>query len=161
MRQPKPQNCTIFTGTKQYNGKNNRNIFRIKKVEILPFFSSHADASLLYTFASAESAMRKARRKQLPPIPNTINELGDVLSKSNLFRIHSGPNKDKFYQTALTVGDTTCLIFLHRKTLQLIGRIDEMHVDVSFDIKPSTQSQYYLLIAHCVQIYTVCIGICL
>lgn len=49
--------------------------------------SQHSEAALLYTYAAGESAMRKARRKQLPPVPGTIQDVGEVLTKSNLFRV--------------------------------------------------------------------------
>lgn len=110
---------------------------------------------MLYTYSSAESAMRKARRKQLPPVPNTIQELGNILFTSNIFKINSGTTRDQFYQTTLILEDTTCLIFIHIKTLELIGRIDEMHIDVTFEITPSTPPNYFLLTAHSVHLYQV------
>lgn len=110
---------------------------------------------MLYTYSSAESAMRKARRKQLPAIPNTIQELGNILFTSNIFKIHSGSNQDQFYQTTLMLEDTTCLIFVHMKTLELIGRIEEMHIDVTFEISPSSPPNYFLLTAHSINLYHV------
>lgn len=130
----------------------------VDHVNILFFAYRHSDAAMLYTFTSAESAMRKARRKQLPPVPNSIQELGNILFTSNLFKIHSGQTKDQFYQTTLMLEDTSCLIFIHIKTLELIGRVEEMHLDVSFDIMPSTPPSYFLLTAHSVHFYQV-IGI--
>lgn len=115
----------------------------------------HSDAALLYTFPAAESAMRKARRKQLPPVPNTVEDLGDVLVNSNLFRIHSGANKDQFYQTTLVLDGSTCLIFAHMKTLEQVGRMDEMHLDASIEVTPNIPPKYYLLTVHSVQSYNV------
>lgn len=111
----------------------------------------HSDAALLYTFAQAESAMRKARRKQLPKVPNSIRELGDVLAVSDIFRIHTGANRDPFYQSSIVLEDATCAIFMHKKTLELIGRVEEMHVDASFHIKPQNPLSYYLFTAHAIQ----------
>lgn len=112
----------------------------------------HADASLLYTFHAAESAMRKARRKQLPQIPNNINELDDILNRSNLFRINSGTSNCKFYRQTLKTDDAICVLFMHEKTIKAIGHIDEVHLNNAFDVK-STKSllSYHLLIIHAMQ----------
>lgn len=115
----------------------------------------HSDAALLYIFSAAESAMRKARRKQLPQAPHEISELGDVLSNSNLFRIHSGSLRDQFYQTTLTLKDTTCVIFIHLKTLEVVGLIEELHINASLDAEPQTPPSYHLLIMHAIRAYQV------
>lgn len=111
----------------------------------------HADASMLYTYSAAESAMRKARRKQLPPVPDTIQDLGEVLTNSNLFRVHSGQNKDKFYQTTLDLDGSTCLIFAHIKTLEQLGKVEEMYLDASIQMLPNFSTEYHLLTVHSVQ----------
>lgn len=113
--------------------------------------SQHAEASLLYTYAAAESAMRKARRKQLPPVPETIQDVGEVLSNSNLFRVHSGQNKDKFYQTMLDLNGSTCLIFCHIKTMEQLGKVEEMYVDASISMSSNFSTEYHLLTVHSVQ----------
>lgn len=110
---------------------------------------------MLYSFSAAESAMRKARRKQLPQAPNKICQLDDILSQSKLFYIQSGNEKEQFYQTTISMKNSTCAIFLHLKTLELIGRIDEIHFDVTFESKPQTPPNYYLLTAHSVQLHNV------
>lgn len=112
----------------------------------------HSEAALLYGFTMAESAMRKARRnKQLPQIPNTIKELGEVLTTSELFRINNGTNRDGFFQATILLDDSTCVIFMHKRTLDSIGRIEEMHVDATFHIVPQNPPNYYLFSAHSVQ----------
>lgn len=113
--------------------------------------SQHVEASLLYTYAAAESAMRKARRKQLPPVPESIQDVGEVLTNSNLFRVHSGQNKDKFYQTMLDLNGSTCLIFAHMKTMEQLGKVDEMYLDASIKMLPNFSTEYHLLTVHSVQ----------
>lgn len=113
--------------------------------------SQHAEASLLYSYGAAESAMRKARRKQLPPVPESIQDVGEVLSHSNLFRVHSGQNKDKFYQTMLDLNGSTCLIFAHMKTIEQLGKVEEMYIDASIKMLPNFSSEYHLLTVHSVQ----------
>lgn len=116
----------------------------------------HSEAALLYPFALAESAMRKARRKQLPQAPKNIDELSDILGNSTLFRIHSGSNKDQFYQKTLTFEDGACVIFIHMKTLTALGHIDEIHLNMALDIPAtSTTIPYYLLIIHAARSYYV------
>lgn len=112
----------------------------------------HSEAALLYGFPMAESAMRKARRnKQLPQIPNSIKELGEILTSSELFRIHNGTNRDGFYQATISLEDSTCVVFMHKRTLESIGRIEEMHVDTTYHIVPQNPPNYYLFSAHSVQ----------
>lgn len=113
----------------------------------------HSDAALLYTFTAAESAMRKARRKHLPKAPNTIEELADILANSMLFRIHSGgSSRDPFYQTTLTQEDGAVAIFAHMKTLELIGRIEELQMIVALTAPATaTTPAYHLLVVHAVQ----------
>lgn len=115
----------------------------------------HSDAALLYTFNAAESAMRKARRKQLPLAPSTIQELSDILSTSKLFRIHSGSKREQFYQTTLTIDDVACVIFIHYKTLDTLGPIEELHINHSLNIQSESSSAYHLLIVHAVQSFSV------
>ncbi|XP_053695357.1 uncharacterized protein LOC128742889 [Sabethes cyaneus] len=107
----------------------------------------HSDASLLYTFSQAESCMRKARRKQHPQEPSSIEELKEILDNSDLFRIHSGSTRDDFYQTMITLESTTCLILWHYKTIDMIGRVDELYVDCSLSLELNSTCKYYLLVA--------------
>lgn len=111
----------------------------------------HADAALLYTFTAAESAMRKARRKQLPHVSNTINELDEILANSSLFRISCGARSDRFYQQTLNVTDATCAIFVHRPTLDAIGQVEELHMNFSVDAERITPPVYHVMVVHAVQ----------
>lgn len=111
----------------------------------------HQDAALLYTFTSAESAMRKARRKQLPPPPNNVRDLENILNTTNTFRIHSGSRRDPFYQTTLTLNDeSSCVIFMHLKTIELLNHIDEIHINDAINMDANIQS-HHLLIVHAVK----------
>lgn len=114
----------------------------------------HSDAALLYTFAAAESAMRKARRKQLPPVPESFQGLGQTLVNSSLFCVHSGTNRDQLYQTTLMLTEGNCMIFAHMKTIQFVGRVDEMHFDASLDFVMDGMT-YHLMTVHAVQTYSV------
>ncbi|KAL1376396.1 hypothetical protein pipiens_016914 [Culex pipiens pipiens] len=91
----------------------------------------HSDASLLYTFSQAESCMRKARRKQHPQEPTSIGELREFLESSELFRIHSGSSRDAFYQSSLEVQDATCVVLWHSRTVEAVGKMDEIYVECS------------------------------
>lgn len=117
----------------------------------------HADAALLYTFHTAESAMRKARRKQYPQAPNNSNELNDILANTKLFRIHSGARNGQFYQRTLSADDAICVLFMHERTLQAIGHIDELHMNNVTEIKLQSSNSYHLLIVHAMQMNHVCV----
>ncbi|XP_031628164.1 uncharacterized protein LOC116343963 [Contarinia nasturtii] len=115
----------------------------------------HSDAALLYTFSAAESAMRKARRyKQLPQAPHSVQDFDNILSNTNIFRIHSGSRRDPFYQTTLTLNDdSVCVIFMHMKTIETIGHIEEIHINDSMNTDPDIQLTHHLLIVHAVKNY--------
>lgn len=117
----------------------------------------HSEAALLYTFAAAESAMRKARRKQLPQAPNSIEELADILVNSTSFRIHSGSNRDPFYQTSIALEDGICVIFFHMKTIETLGRIEELQLNTSLDTSSMApmSNVYHLLFFHAVYLHYV------
>lgn len=117
----------------------------------------HSDAALLYTFSSAESAMRKARRyKQLPLAPSNVQDLDNILNNTNIFRIHSGSRRDPFYQTTLTLNDdSVCVIFMHMKTIEAIGHIEEIHINDAINGDPDIQLTHHLLIVHAVKNYYV------
>lgn len=118
----------------------------------------HSEAALLYTFAAAESAMRKARRKQLPQAPNNIEELSDILVNSTLFRIHSGSNRDQFYQTSIALENGVCVIFFHMKTIETLGRVEELQLNTVLDTSVKAMSNmYHLLIFHAVYSHHVSI----
>ncbi|XP_055692909.1 uncharacterized protein LOC129795546 [Lutzomyia longipalpis] len=109
----------------------------------------HGEAALLYSYNLAESAMRKARRKQLPTIPTTIRELTEALKVSDLFRVTCGNRKEQFYRTTIELEEGSCVIFIHGKTLQAVGKIEEMHVDASVECMAKPRG--YLLTIHAVQ----------
>lgn len=117
----------------------------------------HSDAALLYTFSAAESAMRKARRyKQLPQAPQNVQDFDNILSNTNMFRIHSGSRRDPFYQTTLTLNDdSVCVIFMHMKTIETIGHIEEIHINDAMNTAPDIQLTHHLLIVHAVKNYYV------
>lgn len=112
----------------------------------------HADAAMIYSFTQAESCMRKARRKVPPQLCTTIRELSEILTNSSLFFVTCGAEKENLYKTTITVEDGTCLLFMHYKTLEKIGRVEEMHVDHSIKSEPAPPNfNYSILTVHAVQ----------
>lgn len=112
----------------------------------------HADAALLYPFTSAESAMRKARRKQLPK--ESATRIADIVSildgGKDFLQVNSGAQKERIYQKTISLLDATCMIFMHRKTFELLPRFDEIHMDGSFEFVCPNQPDYYLITFHAV-----------
>lgn len=112
----------------------------------------HSDAAMIYSFTQAESCMRKARRKQPPQSCTTIRELSDILGASSLFSVTCGADKENLYKMTIIHDDGTCLVFMHYKTLEKIGRIEEMHVDHSIRSEPSAPNfNFTILTIHTVQ----------
>lgn len=96
--------------------------------------------------------MRKARRKQLPQAPNDVRDLEKFLSNTNTFRIHSGSRRDPFYQTTLTLNDeSSCVIFMHFKTIELLGYIEEIHINDAINTDANIQFKHHLLIVHAIK----------
>lgn len=116
----------------------------------------HSEAALLYTFMQAESAMRKARRKQLPVAPKTITELGNILSTTELFQIHTGSKKEPFYQSTIINDNASCVILMHTKTINFIGRIEDLHIDCSTFIQPQGATSYYIFTIHSIHGHEGC-----
>ncbi|XP_055907079.1 uncharacterized protein LOC129942249 [Eupeodes corollae] len=112
----------------------------------------HADAALLYPFTSAESAMRKARRKQLPK--ESATKIADIVSildgGKDFLQVNSGSQKERIYQKTISLPDATCMIFMHKKTFELLPRIDEIHMDGSFEFVCPNQPDYFLITFHAV-----------
>lgn len=111
----------------------------------------HSDAAMIYSFTQAESCMRKARRKQPPQSCTTIRELSEILTNSSLFFITCGADKENLYKTTLIHDDGTCLIFMHYKTLEKIGRVDEMHVGMLKSEPAPPNFNYSILTIHAVE----------
>lgn len=101
--------------------------------------------------------MRKARRyKQLPQAPNNVHDLDNILNNTNMFRIHSGSRRDPFYQTTLTLNDdSVCVIFMHMKTIESLGHIEEIHINDALNADPDIQLTHHLLVVHAVKNYYV------
>lgn len=116
----------------------------------------HSEAALLYTFMQAESAMRKARRKQLPVAPKTITELGDILSTTELFQIHAGSKKEPFYHSTIMNDNTTCVLLMHTRTINIIGKIEDLHIDCSTFVHPQLSEGCYIFTIHSIQAYEGC-----
>lgn len=73
-----------------------------------------------------------------------------------MFRIHSGSRRDPFYQTTLTLNDdSVCVIFMHIKTIETIGHIEEIHINDGINADPDIQLTHHLLIVHAVKNYHV------
>lgn len=102
--------------------------------------------------------MRKARRyKQLPQAPNNVQDFDNILNNTNMFRIHSGSRRDPFYQTTLTLNDdSVCVIFMHMKTIETIGHIEEIHINDDINGQSDIQLTHHLLVVHAVKNYYVC-----
>ncbi|XP_063708209.1 uncharacterized protein LOC134836871 [Culicoides brevitarsis] len=112
----------------------------------------HSDAAMIYSFTQAESCMRKARRKQPPTSCTTIRELSEILGSSSMFYISCGNDKENLFKTTIMLEDATCLIFMHHKTLEKLGKIEEIHVDHSIKSEPAPPNfNYSILTIHAVQ----------
>ncbi len=46
---------------------------------LIKYYYRNPNAALIYTWPTAESSMRQARRQHVPPLPTTLRELGEYL----------------------------------------------------------------------------------
>lgn len=100
--------------------------------------------------------MRKARRKKFSQTPSRLNDLADVFTNTSMYRIQSGSRRDPFYQTTLRLSeDSVCAIFIHFKTVETIGHIEEIHMNDAINTDPSIHLTHHLLIVHAVKNYAV------
>lgn len=96
--------------------------------------------------------MRKARRKQPPQSCTTIRELSEILGANSMFYISCGNDKENLFKTTIMLEDATCLIFMHYKTLEKLGKVEEIHVDHSIKSEPAPPNfNYSILTIHAVQ----------
>lgn len=96
--------------------------------------------------------MRKARRKQPPQSCTTIRELSEILGSSSMFYISCGNDKENLFKTTIMLEDATCLIFMHHKTLEKLGKVEEIHVDHSIKSEPAPPNfNYSILTIHAIQ----------
>lgn len=100
--------------------------------------------------------MRKARRKKFSQTPSRLGDLADVFNNTSMYRIQSGARRDPFYQTTLRLNeDSVCAIFMHFKTIESIGHIEEIHMNDAINTDPTIQLSHHLLIVHAVKNYSV------
>ncbi|XP_050430408.1 uncharacterized protein LOC126839253 isoform X2 [Adelges cooleyi] len=105
-------------------------------------------AALLYSWPSAESTMRQARRQTLPPLPSTIRELGEYLD-SNVDRFQC--NNSSFYQEWLVDSDGKYnIMFACHELISAVVRqgTTDLHADATFKVVPSMPQCRQLFIIH-------------
>jgi len=92
--------------------------------------------------------MRRARRKNVPVLPATLNALGETLDENqNLVKC----NDHQFYQECIVDDLGKCHIMFACpevvNKIELNGEI-EMHADATFKVVPSIPKCYQLFIIH-------------
>ncbi|KAF0704899.1 MULE domain-containing protein, partial [Aphis craccivora] len=108
----------------------------------------NAVAATLYPWPVAEILMRKARRKVMPVLPSSLNELANFLD-FNVQRYTCC--QQPFYQDKVT--DThgkSSIIFACSKLIRTIVMLgsNELHADATFKVVPSTPPSRQLFIMH-------------
>lgn len=108
---------------------------------------THSDAALLYSFASAESVMRKARRKATAVLlaanaqddvassitansNPTLSELATLLRDSTKCKIKVGSKREDFFQDILNHDEA--ILFFHERTVEQTDRLDGLQVSASY-----------------------------
>ncbi|XP_050431475.1 uncharacterized protein LOC126840030 isoform X2 [Adelges cooleyi] len=105
------------------------------------------EASSLYSWATAESIMRIARRHSLPKLPTSCTELAVLFENGTLPR-YSCCNESIFKGCVLCIDGHQSLIFACTGLIQLVANVEEIHVDATFKIvSPNMGKQ--LLTIHC------------
>ncbi|CAI6359310.1 unnamed protein product [Macrosiphum euphorbiae] len=105
-------------------------------------------AAILYSWPSAESSMRHARRQTLPPLPSTLRELGEYLDlNAERYRCKNS----SFYQEWII--DNAGKYSIMFSCQELISAVvhqgaTELHADATFKVVPSTPHCQQLFIIH-------------
>ncbi|XP_050431473.1 uncharacterized protein LOC126840030 isoform X1 [Adelges cooleyi] len=118
------------------------------------------EASSLYSWATAESIMRIARRHSLPKLPTSCTELAVLFENGTLPR-YSCCNESIFKGCVLCIDGHQSLIFACTGLIQLVANVEEIHVDATFKIvSPNMGKQ--LLTIHCmIQNHSIPVVYCL
>lgn len=108
-------------------------------------------AALQYPWSTAENLMRRARRNSLPPIPESLRELGDVFENGLLNRYFCCRERI-MYKTCLRDSDGFySVVFACNELLDEVIRygVTELHADGTFKVVPSNLGAKQLLVIHC------------
>lgn len=102
-----------------------------------------------YPWTSAESLMRKARRENVPALPTTLNNLGEILEEQgNLVQYING---HRFFQECL-VDDSgkSHIMFACPDVINeiILNEGTELHADATFKVVPSMPKCRQLFIMH-------------
>ncbi|KAL4126477.1 hypothetical protein QTP88_010699 [Uroleucon formosanum] len=95
-------------------------------------------AALLYSWPTAESSMRYARRQTLPQLPSTLRELSEYFDQ----------NAEKYNKRVITLSFIRSGVVDNAGKCSVIYASTELHADATFKIVPSTPYCRQLLIIH-------------
>ncbi|XP_050531030.1 uncharacterized protein LOC126899841 [Daktulosphaira vitifoliae] len=109
----------------------------------------HTTAASLYTWPTAESMMRLARRSSFPTLPQNLNELSIKFENNDLPR-YTCCNSSIFKGCVTDNDGKSSIIFGCNNLIEhvLANGITEMHVDATFKVVPNNTGQQ-LLTLHC------------
>lgn len=119
-------------------------------VNYIKYTSRNPDAAYIYTWPTAEPSMRRARRNNVPALPDTLNALGEMLDENqHLVKC----NDHQFYQDSIVDDLGKCHIMF--ACPEVINQVvlnggTEMHADATFKVVPSIPKCYQLFIIHMV-----------
>ncbi|CAI6376517.1 unnamed protein product [Macrosiphum euphorbiae] len=105
-------------------------------------------AALLYSWPTAESSMRHARRQSLPPLPSTLRELSEYFDQ-NAEKYQC--NNAQFYQEwVVDNAGKYSVIYACQELISAVVRqgATELHADATFKVVPSTPYCRQLFIIH-------------
>lgn len=106
------------------------------------------DATVIYTWPTAESSMRQARSKNIPALPDTLRALGETLDE-NRHKFKCGNHT--FFQEWIFDDQGKCHIMFGCPDLVntiIINDGTELHADGTFKVVPSRPKCRQLFIIH-------------
>lgn len=83
--------------------------------------------------------MQNARDKSLPPLPHSLSELDFLLNLPKYkFLTKSLDGQDSIYAGAAgsTQHGTRCLIFISRRMLRILQKVEDLFADATFCVVP-------------------------
>lgn len=113
---------------------------------------SHPEAAVAYSWPRAESFMRTARRRAVPPVPSTLSDLGNILRFQNFGNRYSC-HAARLCKAIIDDGNNgVSLVFYCDELIGILVAegITEVHADATFKVVPAAPSCRQLFVVHCI-----------
>ncbi|KAF5281764.1 hypothetical protein FQR65_LT14559 [Abscondita terminalis] len=129
----------------------------IKSIFVQKSSSASRDVASKVAFPAVAKCMRRVRRQVQPPMPDTLQQLGEFCQHSPRYGL---VDNEVFCRGASGTGNQISVIFLAEGLTQLLKETREVHIDGTFKTRPRHPASSQLLTIMAVQYGYVNIMLC-